>query len=309
MMNANFQEQAAGIVRDKAHRCEVCNPMLTTAIAKALEGARGEVVSGVAETETRAHNYDYLRDTFDLREGGVEPFIANILTLADTESCSDLQAGVVAFWDWVDVLQALTFNQTDVTNALNSIFAGGGANWPEASDEAMRELATASACLNLGDFSPADWRADCCKVAILVTDATPGGCDDNYVTGVDNVAAHQAALNLAGIDVKVGSLYALTEGFADPITQAIMQDYAVTTGGVYGEIPADGSGTAAAIEQIILECTGSSSETELCCLDGICFTVLEGQCEPLGGEIVPDCDDCAHVPTEEMSWSTVKTLF
>ncbi len=235
--------------------------------------------------------------------------LASILALADAESCQDLQAGVVAFWDWVDVLQPLTTNMTDVTNALNSVTAAGGAGWPESSDEAMMELATATNCLNLGDFNPGAWRADCCKVSVLVTDATPGGCDDTYVTGIDNANAHQAALDLMGIDVKVGSLYAITDGVPDPITQVIMQDYSVTTGGVYGQIPADGSGTAAAIEQIILECAGSQSDTELCCLDGNCFTVLQGQCDPLGGEVVVNCNDCDSVGNEETSWSTVKSLF
>jgi len=240
----------------------------------------------------------------------VKAGLANILSLADTQSCSDLQGGVVSFADRVEVDQALTFNLTDVTNALNALFAGGGEGWPEASDEAMHEIGTASSCLAVGDFLTSAWRDDCCKVAILVTDAPPGGCDDIYTPGTDDVSAANAASALASLGVQVGSLYVLSEGAADPTTQAIMLNYATTTNGVYGEVPADGTGTAAAIEQVILNCVDGSTETELCCLpDGSCTTVLEGQCDALGGTVVTSCDDCDAVPTEDSNWSTLKSRY
>jgi hypothetical protein len=89
-----------------------------------------------------------------------------------------------------------------------------------------------------------------------------------------------------------------------------MLNYATTTNGVYGEVPADGTGTADAIEQVILNCQDASTETELCCFsDGSCTTVLAGQCEPLGGQVVATCDDCESTATEQSNWSTVKARF
>ncbi len=240
----------------------------------------------------------------------VKAGLANILNLAGTQACGDLQGGVVSFADVVEVDQALTFNLTDVSNALNALFASGGNGWPEASDEAMHEVSTASNCLAVGDFLTSAWRDSCCKVAILVTDAHPGGCDDIFSVGTDDVSAANAANALAALGVQVGSLYVLSEGFADPTTQAIMLNYATTTNGVYGEVPATGDGTAAAIEQVILDCVDGSTETELCCLpDGSCTTVLEGQCEPIGGQVVAHCDDCEATAAESTNWSTVKSLY
>jgi hypothetical protein len=240
----------------------------------------------------------------------VKAGLASILGLADSQSCGDLQGGVLSFADNVEVDQALTFTIGDVSNALNALSAFGGADWPEASDEAMHEIGTASNCLALGDFLPGAWRTECCKVAILVTDATPGGCDDVFTVGTDDVSAANAATALAGLGVQVGSIYVLSDGVADPTTQAIMLNYATTTSGVYGEVPFDGAGTADAIEQVILNCVDGSTETELCCFsDGNCTTVLEGQCQPLGGEVVANCDECEATAAEESNWSTLKSLY
>lgn len=265
------------------------------------------------ETECDCIDLVFVIDDTGSMGGAINNVIAglgDILSLADSVSCGDLQGGVVSFSDVVEVDQALTFNITDVSNALNALFASGGNGWPEASDEAMHEIGTASNCLVSGDFLPGAWRDDCCKVAILVTDAPPGGCDDFYQDGVDNLSAANAANALAGLGVHVGSLYVTTEGFPDPITQAIMLNYATTTSGVYGEIDGSGAGTADAIEQVILDCVDGSTETELCCFeDGSCTTVLEGQCVPLGGQVVATCDDCESTAAGESSWSTLKSQY
>lgn len=239
----------------------------------------------------------------------VQTGLANILALADAWACGDLTAGVEIFFDDVRVLQALTPNMGDVAAALSSVSASGGADWPEASDEALRELATASACLSSGDFLPGDWRPGCCHIAVLVTDATPGGCDDTFQAGVDDVNAHQRALDLAALDVQIGAIYVLSEGAVDPTTEAIMLDYASTTGGSYATVPQDASGTADSIGEMVLNCAGGPADTELCCVDEICVTVLQGECDALGGTIVTDCADCGSVATESSSWSTIKTLY
>ena len=237
--------------------------------------------------------------------------LADILALADSIACGDLQGGVLAFWDDVHVLQAMTFDMGSVTVALNSLSAAAGNDWPEASDESMLELATSAACLATGDFDPAAWRAECCKVAILVTDAPPGGCDDVFTPGVDDAQAQLAAQELAALGVHVGSLQVLGGGGGYTETEGIMLDYAVITEGIFGQVPSDGTGTADAIEEVIRDCQGEATETELCCFEqtGDCTTVLAGQCTGLGGVVVDDCDACEAVAAESSDWSTVKTTY
>ena len=45
--------------------------------------------------------------------------------------------------------------------------------------------------------------------ATATADANPGGCDDQYVGGVDNVNAHARALEAAGLDVAIDAANAL----------------------------------------------------------------------------------------------------
>ncbi len=235
--------------------------------------------------------------------------LADILNLADDLSCGNLRAGVVAFRDDVQVLQTLTPNMTDVISALNTISAYGGTGWAEASDQALHELSSTAACLTAGDFDPSDWTTECCKVAILVTDAPPAGCDDNYAVGTDDVSAQTVATDLANMGVHIGSLLVLGDVYPDPDAQPLMINYATVTDGMYGEVLPNGSGTSAAIEQVILNCQGQSTETELCCFSTGCTTVLTGQCEPAGGMIVTNCDNCEIVHTETTSWGSVKALY
>lgn len=234
--------------------------------------------------------------------------LGSILTLADAQSCGNLEGAVVTFRDDVEVLQAMTANQTDITNAINSMVASGGDGWPEASDEGLNELVTAANCLTSGDFLPGDWDPNCCKIAVLVTDAPPAGCDDTYAVGTDDVAASNVANALAAAGVRIAAVQVNSEGFPDAIALPIMINYANVTGGVYGQVPFDGSGTADAIEQAVLDCEGAGA-TELCCTEAGCFAVLEGQCEAIGGVVVDDCDNCDSVPSETSTWGDLKSLY
>jgi uncharacterized protein YegL len=234
--------------------------------------------------------------------------IVDIVNLALAE-CGDVRAGVITHKDDVQVDQPFTANMALVIAAVNAIPAGtgGGAGEPEASDEALREAFTATVCALTGDFIP-DWRSGCCKVAILVTDANPGGCDDLYQDGVDNVNAHQRALDALGLGINIGALFVPTFGDPGGTITPVMIDYAATTGGVFGQSNPDGSGTADAIEQVILNCS-TGGATEFCCLpDGTCVEVLEGQCAGLGGFVVVDCVECPS-PTIESSWGQIKARY
>jgi hypothetical protein len=231
--------------------------------------------------------------------------LVNILNTAITESCGNLEAAVVTFYDDVYVLQAMTSNMTDVTNAINSMSASGGGNTPEASDQALQELVTSASCLTFGNFDPASWNPGCCRLAVLVTDAPPAGCDDNFTLGVDDANANNVAVALAGLGVKVG---AILVGGPDAQAVPVMQNYASVTGGIYANTPYDGSGISDVIEVMVRACN-SDQETELCCLPVGCTTVLLGTCIPLGGIPVPDCITCQEIPNETSSWGELKAIY
>ncbi|MFH1276813.1 MAG: vWA domain-containing protein [Candidatus Eisenbacteria bacterium] len=236
--------------------------------------------------------------------------IEDIIDLADS-TCGSVQAALVTFSDTVEVDEDLTFNVAAVKTAVGNLIATGGVGIPEASDEALREVLTepGTICTKIGDFTTGAFRDTCCRVVVLVTDAQPGGCDDFYDAGVDMPNAHDRALEAAAAGIQIGALFVPTFGDPGDIV-TIMTDYAGTSGGVYGQTAADGNGTAAAIEQLILDCIGQA-QTELCCIPDAhqCVEVLAGQCDALGGYVVSDCSECEFTGTESSSWGTVKKLF
>jgi uncharacterized protein YegL len=242
----------------------------------------------------------------------VKAGIDDIIDLADS-TCGNIQAALVTFDDEVDVDVDMTFNVNTVRNAVTTLSVTGGAFEPEASDEALREVLTepGTICDKTGDFTTSAFRDTCCKVAILVTDAHPGGCDDIYNPAVDMPNAHARALEAAALGVRIGALYVPTSGGPGDII-TVMSDYAATSGGVFGQADSTGAGTADAIEQIILDCAEEAA-TELCCIasdtSANCVEVLEGQCEELGGYVVTCCDQCRPSATEPCNWATIKEIF
>lgn len=243
----------------------------------------------------------------------VKAGILDILALADT-TCGDVQCGVISFKDDVDVDQDFTFNQADCVNAINGLFASGGAGGPEASDEGICEAVSdpGTACPSgVGpDFNDSGWRADCCKRLIMATDNLPAQCNDFYETA-DSLRAIACAQAADAKGVAIGALY-VGGDFPDATIQRIMQNYAAITGGLYGVTPATGTGTAAAMEAVILSCKDTPPEFELCCFSpGDCFLVDLGTCVPAGGTVVADCEvDCpGPTATESRTWGSVKSIY
>jgi hypothetical protein len=85
----------------------------------------------------------------------------------------------------------------------------------------------------------------------MVTDNLPGGCDDIYTPGVDDVNAAAVADAAAAAGILISAVFV---GTPTATELGIMQYYAAATGGVYSEVPFDGSGTGAAIQEIIENC-------------------------------------------------------
>ena len=103
-----------------------------------------------------------------------------------------------------------------------------------------------------GDFTEA-WREDAVKIVIFVTDAEPGGFDDVFDEGVDDVAMHTHAVAALAKGILISNIFVPTSG--DYAGQArMMRNQSATTGGVYIQTAVDGTGTADAIRDIIAAC-------------------------------------------------------
>lgn len=187
----------------------------------------------------------------------IQTQMAAIITTINNVSGGDYQLGLVTFKDNVTVLNDLApGNAAAVTANINALSASGGWGLPEASDEALNTVING---LDAGGGRPQQtgnfngiWRASARKMIILVTDAEPGGFDDTYTAGVDDVNAQTRANQAAAQNIQIAAVHVPGSGGA--ITTAIMQQYANVTGGVYAPTDASGSGAGVIIQQIIRDC-------------------------------------------------------
>jgi hypothetical protein len=191
--------------------------------------------------------------------GNVKAEAASLLAQIDTASGSDDQLALVSFKDTIVVHEDLAAgNEAAVAADIAALVAFGGANLPEASDESLNtvvnglDVADRAAGQQTGDFN-GTFRAGAVKIAILVTDALPGGFDDAFTAGVDDVNAHARAVEAAAAGILISAIYVPTGG-VDATEAAIMTDYATTTGGTFTQTNADGTGSADAIASIIENC-------------------------------------------------------
>lgn len=180
-----------------------------------------------------------------------------IIDAAQAASGGDFRVALVTFKDNVRVRHRLDANPNDVKNTITTITAGGGAGLAEASDEALRTIvdlrtAAQSCAGSSGDFT-VPFRPGALKIICLITDDAPAGCNDLYTPGVDDVVAHQVALDAAAQGI-------LICGVRIPIGQAaakpVMEDYAAVTGGSYLEVANSGRGTGRALTFVLDSCGG-----------------------------------------------------
>jgi von Willebrand factor type A domain-containing protein len=192
---------------------------------------------------------------------------STLLDQIDDASAGDFQLALLSFKDIVTVLDDLAAgNRAAVESDIQGLTASGGANPPEASDEALNtavnglDEADREPGQQVGDFN-GTWRSEqATRILILITDERPGGFDDDYTSGTDDVNAHDVAVDAAGFGMLISAVYVPTAG-VDPTTSGVMQDYATTTGGVYVETAADGTGTSSAISDIIAGCGEGGTTT------------------------------------------------
>lgn len=188
----------------------------------------------------------------------VKAEVGSLINLVDDFSGDDFQLGLVTFKDSLTVLNDLDAgNEAAVQANILALTAGGGGNTPEASDEALNTVINGLDAddrppgAQTGDFDGI-WRAGAVKLIILITDAPPGGFDDTYTAGVDDMNAHNRALEAAADGIGISAIYVPTTN--NDTAEAVMRDYAETSDSIYYESSGDGSGTANAIAGIVANC-------------------------------------------------------
>lgn len=190
--------------------------------------------------------------------GGAISSVANelpqIIGTAKVASDGDLRIGLVTFGDLVSTRHNLTTDIAAVEASILALTAVGGGGYPEAHDEALREVITHDAmCTNGSEFTT-DFRPLAEKIIVLVTDAKPAGCNDNYEAGVDDVNAHQRALDAFAAGIRISAVFVPTNHNGGAEAVAALQDYAATTAGSYREVASNGEGTGEAINSIVEDC-------------------------------------------------------
>ncbi|MFN0073075.1 MAG: vWA domain-containing protein [Chloroflexota bacterium] len=191
--------------------------------------------------------------------------LQRVVDAVERASGGDYRLALVTFTDEVVVQVPLAERNADaIRTRLRTITAqGGGASTspdtgePEASDEALRTVihALAERPGQRGSFADA-FRPDVNKVAILVTDSRPGGFDDRFTAGVDDVSARQVAVDARDRGIKIASLF-MARGSNSPVERAARSaalTYAQTTGAAFAETHPNGRGTADALREVIDAC-------------------------------------------------------
>ncbi len=189
---------------------------------------------------------------------GIGAIIGDVVTA----SGGDYQLGLVTFKDNpVTVVDLAAGNAAAVTAAVGALSATGGAGGPEASDASLdmvvngTDAASGAGCTGVA-FNSAGFRAGADKIAIMLTDNLPGGCDDAFVGGVDDVNAGRVANDASVAGISISAIYNASSPSATVV--GIMNNYAVTTGGVFVNTPSNGAGTDTAITDLIANCGNSA---------------------------------------------------
>lgn len=172
----------------------------------------------------------------------------DILLHAAQVSGADLRASLVTFREFIEVQSPLSNDLEAVAAAFTDLFADGGANPGEASDEALREIVTQDGGCVQGAGFTVDFREHASKVVILITDELNSACNQIY----DPAYAHQRALDAAAAGIHISSVY-IENGLDRPGISSVLRDYATTSGGLY-VVSEDGHDIAIQLNRIIEDC-------------------------------------------------------
>jgi hypothetical protein len=185
-----------------------------------------------------------------------------IVSEANTVSGGNVRYALVTFPEDNVVVNTpfADHNESQVKAAINSTFASGGGNIPESSDEALETAVLGRRATDVppgkqtGDFQP-PYRSGAQKIAVVITDAPPGGFDDDF-TSADTAHAKQVAREARNRHVRVTSVWVGGTDDGDTQAKPALQTYAKTSGGEFRTTRSDGSGASAAIRASIATCGG-----------------------------------------------------
>lgn len=190
-----------------------------------------------------------------------------LLDLISFVSAGDFRLGLVSFKDTITVEQDLGSmgspdeERRQMSWVIRRLQAEGGRGGPEASDEALRTAILsldASGRQQIGDFQGV-WEARS-RILVLITDNLPGGFDDKFVQGQDDLRALAVTQEALRRNITISSVYVPTAAYSitpDARVAEIMRAYPQLTGGVFAATAEAGAGAAEAIANIIERC-GSS---------------------------------------------------
>src|SRR5437867_2379099 len=125
-------------------------------------------------------------------------------------------ARAAAAGGWMAAVSAV-----DDTGRIAGAISTVSAERPTSVSTTVAAVGGASCTVSNGPLG--SYRSGCVKIAVLVTDAHPGGCDDSFTTGVDDVHAHSVALAAAKAGIVISAIYVPTSGQNDEIRD-IMED-------------------------------------------------------------------------------------
>ncbi len=226
--------------------------------------------------------------------------VTNIIPAAQAASPGPgaLRMGVVTFKDNVTVNQPLTTNTGAVAAAVSAITASGGAGAPEASDEALKYVVNGASSCSVAEPKGAlgAFRPECFKIAVIVTDAPPGGCDSVYADNVDdtnalNVANSAFSKNIFLSSILVTGATVTSGNHPGGVQTAVMGKYASVTGGQFGSVPPSGAGTSTNIQQFIVDKTPPT----IACPANITRPNDPGLCTAKVSYSIPVGDNCPGV--------------
>jgi len=242
-------------------------------VASALVLVMGVGFSGTAAAQPvpgvcGAMDLVFVVDDTGSMGGAIANIQADLVTIiadANIASGGDLNLAMTSFKDAPETDADLVSSEAVVTAAIAALTPSGGSGGPEASDVSLDAVVNGSGVdgdgVGCGDaFSNGNFRAAAVKIAIMLTDNLPGGCSDSF-DGNDTANAARVANDASSANIRISAIY--NDSFPDPIVVGIMNTYATTTGGQYVNTHSDGTGTAAAISEIIADCGSSANECPL----------------------------------------------
>jgi hypothetical protein len=235
----------------------------------------------------------------------------------------DLHVGLIVFFnttgqgrDTVKVEYPLTTDVQDVCvngigNPASGVWMGQGFG-PEASDEALHEMLGATAWAGAASciYTPevrftVQFRQQCRKIAILITDAVPGICNENASTCEARLQGYRWADQAAAAGIELAAVFVFNdyaEGEREDDAQEILREYVRRTHGLYVQLPANGAGLADALEPVLARCPDCNGNQVDDWADIVAATSTDCDLNGIPDECEPDCDgndvaDPCQVPT------------